>query len=106
MFRTTHALVPTGRFAGSRLMPPWVIVSVLLVLITSQVLYVFFPYRRRTYPGVLLLTAIGFGLGQLWDYLGLPASRFGQANLIPALLIAISLQFLAPWVLITLPKRD
>ena len=80
------------------------IVSALLVLITSQILYVFFPYRRRTYAGVLLLTAIGFGLGQLWDYVGLPSIRLGEANLIPALVIAIALQFLAPWVLIRLPK--
>ena len=85
-------------------MAPWVIVSALLVLITSQILYVFFPHRRRTYAGVLLLTAIGFGLGQLWDYVGLPSIRLGEANLIPALVIAIALQFLAPWVLIRLPK--
>lgn len=86
-------------------MPPWIVVTGLLVLITSQLLYVFFPYRERTYLGVLLLTLTGFGLGQLWDYLGLPGFRAGDANLLPALPFALALQMLAPWVLIRLPDR-
>ena len=87
-------------------MPPWIVVTVLLVLISSQLFYVFLPYRRRTYLGVLVLTAVGFGLGQFWDYLGLPSVRIGEADLLPGLILAAALQFLAPWVLIRLPKRE
>jgi len=77
-------------------------VAGLLVLIVSQLLYAFAPYRRRDYVLVLILTAIGFGLGQLWDYVGLPALRLGEANVIPALVFALLLQPLAdrlprPW---------
>lgn len=116
MFRTTHALSPTGALAPGRpglattsvllVVRPWMVVSVLLALISSQLFYVFLPYRRRTYPGVLLLTGLGFGFGQLWDYLGLPSTRIGEANLLPGLPLAAVLQFLAPWVLIRLPKRE
>ena len=82
--------------------PPGVIVAALLILIVSQLLYVFAPYRRRDYLVVLLLTAAGFGIGQLWDVVGLPAWRLGQANVIPALVFAVALQVLAdrlprPW---------
>jgi hypothetical protein len=65
---------------------------VLLVLIVSQLCYAFLPYRRRAYLPVLLLTAAGFALGQTWDYLGLPSARFGQANVLPAVLFALLLQ--------------
>ena len=74
----------------------------LLVLIVSQLLYAFAPYRRRDYPLVLMLTAVGFGLGQLWDFVGLPAWRLGEANVLPAVVFALLLQPLAdrlprPW---------
>jgi hypothetical protein len=78
-------------------------VAALLVLIVSQLLYAFAPYRRpRDYLLVLILTAAGFAAGQLWDFLGLPALRLGEANLIPALVFALLLQLLAdrlprPW---------
>ncbi|HEX6350759.1 MAG TPA: hypothetical protein VF160_15390 [Candidatus Dormibacteraeota bacterium] len=71
------------------------VLDVLLVLIVSQLLYAFFPYRRRAYLPVLILTALGVALGQLWDYLGLPGYRFGGANLVPALLFVLVLQPLA-----------
>ncbi len=73
----------------------------LLVLIVSQLCYAFLPYRRRAYIPILVLTAIGFGLGQAWDYLGLPSFRFGQANVLPALVFALLLQPLTRFV----PKR-
>ena len=78
--------------------PPGVIVAVLLVLIVSQLCFAFLPYRRRAYLPILLMTALGFGFGQLWDYLGLPSIRLGQANLLPALPFALLLQPLARFV--------
>jgi len=77
------------------LIPPGLIVAVLLVLIASQVFFAVVPYRRRSYLPILLMTALGFGLGQLWDYIGLPSWRLGQANLLPAVLFALLLQPLA-----------
>ena len=84
--------------------PPGVIVAVLLILITSQLCYAFLPYRRRAYIPILLMTALGFGLGQLWDFLGLPSWRLGEANLMPALAFALLLQPLARFV--PRPKRE
>jgi hypothetical protein len=66
-----------------------------MILIVSQLLYAFFPYRRRAYLPVLLLTALGVAMGQLWDVLGLPGWRLGGVNLIPALLFVLALQPLA-----------
>jgi hypothetical protein len=81
-----------------RLIPPGLIVASLAVLIVSQLCFALLPYRRRAYLPVLLMTAIGFGLGQLWDYIGLPALRLGQANMLPAVLFALLLQPLARFV--------
>jgi hypothetical protein len=78
--------------------PPGLIVGVLAVLILSQLFYAFLPYRRRAYLPVLAMTTIGFALGQLWDYLGLPSWRLGQANMAPAIPFAILLQPLARFV--------
>ena len=78
--------------------PPGVVVAVVLVLITSQVFYAVLRYRRRAYLPVLLTTALGFGLGQLWDYLGLPSLNLGQANVLPAVVFALLLQPLARFV--------
>ena len=75
--------------------PPALVVDLLVVLIASQLLYAFFPYRRRAYLPVLLLTALGVALGQLWDVVGLPGYRLGGANLLPALLFVLLLQPLA-----------
>ncbi len=85
-----------------RLIPPGLIVAVLLMLIVSQLCFAFLPYRRRAYLPILLMTAFGFGLGQLWDYLGLPSERLGQANLLPGLVFALLLQPLARFV----PRRS
>ena len=81
-----------------KLIPPGLIVAVLLVLIVSQVCFALLPYRRRAYPPILLMTAIGFALGQTWDFLGLPSARLGQANVLPALVFALLLQPLARFV--------
>jgi hypothetical protein len=78
--------------------PPGLIVAALLVLITSQLCFALLPYRRRSYVPILLMTAIGFGLGQVWDFIGLPSARLGQANILPALLFALLLQPLARFV--------
>ncbi len=84
--------------------PPGLIVAVLLTLIVSQLCYAFLPYRRRAYVPILVMTAIGFGLGQLWDFLGLPSIRLGQADLLPGLVFALLLQPLARFV--PRPSRD
>jgi hypothetical protein len=78
--------------------PPGLIVGALAVLVLSQVCFAFLPYRRRAYLPILLMTAIGFGFGQLWDFLGLPALRLGQANMVPAVPFALFLQPLARFV--------
>ena len=78
--------------------PPGLIVAVLLVLITSQVFYAVLPFRRRHYFPILLLTALGFGAGQLWDFIGLPSLRLGEANVLPAVAFALLLQPLARFV--------
>ncbi|HKW69481.1 MAG TPA: hypothetical protein VJP81_02765 [Candidatus Dormibacteraeota bacterium] len=87
-----------------KLIPPGLIVAVLLVLIVSQLCFAFLPYRRRAYLPILLMTALGFGLGQLWDFLGLPSARLGQANLLPALVFALLLQPLTRFV--SRPSRE
>ncbi len=81
-----------------RLIPPGLIVAVLLVLIVSQLFFAFLPYRRRAYVPILLMTAAGFALGQLWDFLGLPSWRLGEANFVPAVVFAALLQPLARFV--------
>lgn len=80
------------------LVPPGLIVGILAVLIASQLFFAFLPYRRRAYLPVLAMTAAGFVLGQAWDFLGLPAVRLGQANLLPAIVFALLLQPLARFV--------
>jgi hypothetical protein len=87
-----------------RLVPPGLIVGVLAVLIVSQLFFAFLPYRRRAYVPILLLTALGFGLGQLWDFLGLPSARLGQANVLPATAFALFLQPLGRFL--TRPRSE
>jgi hypothetical protein len=81
-----------------KFIPPGVVVAVLAVLIFSLVFYALLPYRRRAYVPILVTTAAGFALGQLWDFLGLPSLRLGQANMIPAIAFALLLQPLARFV--------
>jgi hypothetical protein len=80
------------------LIPPGLIVAVFAVLIFSLAFYALLPYRRRAYFPILVVTAAGFALGQLWDFLGLPALRLGQANILPAIGFALLLQPLARFV--------
>ena len=87
-----------------RLIPPGLIVAVLLILIVSQLCFAFLPYRRRAYVPILVMTAIGFGLGQAWDFLGLPSLRLGEANVAPALAFALLLQPLARFI--PAPSRE
>jgi hypothetical protein len=81
-----------------KLIPPGVVVAVLAVLIVSQLFFAFLPYKRRSYLPILLMTAIGFALGSLWDFIGLPSARLGQANMLPAIVFAALLQPLARFV--------
>ncbi len=81
-----------------KLIPPGLIVAILLVLVVSQLCFAFLPYRRRAYVPILLMTTLGFGLGQLWDFLGLPSARLGEANVLPAVAFALFLQPLARFV--------
>ena len=78
-----------------KLVPPGLVVAVLGVLIVSQLFYAFLRYRHRAYLPILAMTAVGFGLGQLWDYVGLPSVRAGQVAVLPALVFALLLQPLA-----------
>jgi hypothetical protein len=87
-----------------RFIPPGLVVAVLAVLIFSLVFYALLPYRRRAYVPILVTTAAGFALGQLWDFLGLPSLRLGQANMIPAIAFALLLQPLARFV--PRPRRE
>jgi hypothetical protein len=87
-----------------RVIPPGLVVGVFLVLIFSQVFYATLPSRRRAYLPILVMTAAGFGLGQLWDYLGLPSLRLGQANVLPAAGFALLLQPLTRFV--PRPRRE
>ncbi len=80
------------------LVPPGLVVAALGVLIVSQLFYAFLRYRRRAYVPILVMTALGFGLGQFWDYLGLPSARLGQANVLPAVVFALLLQPLSRFV--------
>jgi hypothetical protein len=73
-------------------MPPGLIVAALLILIESQLIYALVPQRTRPYTSVLLLTAAGWLLGQLWVGIGWPAWRIGQADVFPAFVFALLLQ--------------
>ncbi len=81
-----------------RLIPPGLVVAAFLVLILSATFYATLQYRRRAYVPILVMTATGVGLGQLWDFLGLPSLRLGQANLLPAVGFALVLQLLVRYV--------
>ena len=84
--------------------PPGLILVVLFVLILSAAFYAALPYRRRVYVPILVMTAAGFALGQVWDYVGLPSIRVGQANLLPAAGFALLLQPLARFI--PQPRRE
>ncbi len=87
-----------------RLIPPGLVVAVFLILILSAIFYAALPYRRRAYIPILVTTAAGVALGQLWDFLGLPSLRLGQANLLPAVAFALAMQLMARFV--PRPQRE
>ena len=80
------------------IIPPGLILLVLFTVVAALVFYAALPYRRRAFIPILVMTALGFALGQGWDYVGLPSLRFGQANVLPGLLFAMALQPLARFV--------
>ena len=77
-------------------MLPALLVELVLTALVAQVLYALWPYRRRVFIAVLVLSAVGMGLGEAWDVLGLPAFRVGGAALLPGALFAAALQLLEP----------
>ena len=77
-------------------MHPAFLLAPLLALITSQLFYAFLPYSKRNYVAILLLTGVGFGLGQAWQYLQLPSVHIGEGNVVPGVVFAALLQPLAP----------
>lgn len=80
------------------LIPPGLLLAALLILICSQLIYAFLPMRPRAYAVVLVLTVAGWILGQAWMFLGLPAWRIGQADVLPAALFAAALQPAGPYI--------
>jgi hypothetical protein len=84
-------------------LPPGLILGVVLTLLLAQLLHALWHNGRTRYLAVLILTAAGVLLGQLWDVLGLPALRMGQLDLLPAVLFAIALQLLARRLTLRLP---
>ncbi len=81
-----------------KVIPPGLILLLLFTLVASALFYAALPYKRRAFVPILVMTALGFALGQSWDYLGLPGWRIGQANVLPALGFAFALQLLARFV--------
>src|SRR5436309_1027299 len=81
-----------------RLIPPGLVLLAVFTIVAASVFYAALPYRQRAFMPILVMTALGFGLGQGWDYVGLPALRLGQANILPGVLFALGLQLLARFV--------
>ncbi|MGH7902498.1 MAG: hypothetical protein ACREPA_00030 [Candidatus Dormibacteraceae bacterium] len=75
-------------------MPPDLISALLVILILSQLLYSLLRWGGG-YVAVLLLTAAGIGLGQLWRVIGLPGIGLGDLNLLPGVVFAVALRSLA-----------
>ncbi|MGH7910812.1 MAG: hypothetical protein ACREQM_05830 [Candidatus Dormibacteraceae bacterium] len=78
----------------AELLRPGYLLVVLLILVVSQLCYALLPYRRRRYLLVLLLSAVGMLLGEIWALLGLPALQLGDANLVPGIPLALLFQLL------------
>jgi hypothetical protein len=83
--------------------PPSLVLVVAFTLLLAQVLHVLWRSGRSRYLAVLLLTAAGVAMGQVWDVLGLPALRLGQLDLLPAILFATALQPLGRRLSLRLP---
>jgi hypothetical protein len=85
-----------------KIVPPGLILILLFTVVSAAAFYAALPYRRRAFVPILVMCGLGFALGQGWDYVGLPALRFGQANILPGLLFALALQPLTRFV----PRSD
>jgi hypothetical protein len=81
-----------------RFIPPGLVLLAVFTFVAASVFYAALPYRHRAFIPILVMTALGFALGQGWDFVGLPALRFGQANVLPGVLFALALQPLARFV--------
>jgi len=88
----------------TKIIPPGLILLVLFTLVAAAAFYAALPYRRRVFVPILVMTALGFALGQGWDFVGLPSLRFGQANVLPGLLFALALQPAARFI--PQPRRE
>lgn len=83
--------------------PPGLLLAVPLTLLLAQLLHALWHNGRCRYRAVLVLTAVGVALGQLWDVVGLPALRLGQLDMVPAIPFAIALQSVARRLSLRLP---
>ncbi len=83
--------------------PPGLVLGIAITLLLAQLLHALWHNGRCRYLAVLLLTAAGIVLGQLWDAVGLPALRLGQVSLLPAVLFAIVLQTMGRRLSLRLP---
>ncbi|MBJ7603534.1 MAG: hypothetical protein JF888_10155 [Candidatus Dormibacteraeota bacterium] len=72
--------------------PPVLITGLLFTLLLTGLFYGLWPYARRVFIHVLLLTAAGVLLGQGWFWLELPSLHVGDLDLVPGLLFAAALQ--------------
>lgn len=77
------------------LIHPGYLLAILLTLAVANVVYALWPMRGRRYLRILITSAVGIVLGQIWALVGLPALQLGDANLLPGLLFALLLQPLA-----------
>ena len=76
-------------------MSPGVVVATFLILMLAELSYAFWPHRRRSFIPILVVTVIGVLVGQVWGFLQLPGLRFGEVNLVPAVIFAAALQPIA-----------
>ncbi|MGI8563315.1 MAG: hypothetical protein ACR2MZ_07110 [Candidatus Dormibacter sp.] len=83
--------------------PPVVITGLLFTLLLTGLFYSLWPYARRVFIQVLLLTAVGVLLGQGWSWLELPSLHLGELDLVPGLLFAAALQPLGGRLPLRLP---
>jgi hypothetical protein len=77
------------------LIHPGYVLAALITLAVANLVYAVWPMRGRRYLRILITSAVGIVLGQVWALIGLPALQLGDANLLPGVLFALLLQPLA-----------
>ncbi|HEX4215293.1 MAG TPA: hypothetical protein VIA06_18380 [Candidatus Dormibacteraeota bacterium] len=77
------------------LIHPGYVLAALLTLAVANAVYAVWPMRGRRFLRILITSAVGIVLGQVWALIGLPALQLGDANLLPGVLFALLLQPLA-----------